>query len=89
MSTQLPLPAQWAQVESRSDARERLADLRRDMQSTREAIRAALVELADRHAIPRRDVAYAMEGYADSLLGDLVYNVERDLERDIEGEDEP
>jgi len=24
-----------------------------------------------------------------TLLGDLVYNVERDLEHDIEGEDEP
>jgi hypothetical protein len=30
-----------------------------------------------------------MEGYADSLLSDVVYNVERAIEHEIEGQTEP
>jgi hypothetical protein len=46
-------------------------------------------ELAAKHAIPKRDVTYAMERYADSLLSDVVYNVERAIEHEIEGQTEP
>jgi hypothetical protein len=55
--------------------RDRLADLHRDVAPTKTKIRAALDELADRHRIPQRDVTYAMDGYADNLLSDVVYNV--------------
>ena len=47
----------------------------------------ALDELAERHGIRASDVANAMEGYADDLLSDAVYNVVRELEREIESED--
>jgi hypothetical protein len=89
MSTQLPLPASWAQFESRRDPRQRLEALQRDVATARARIREALAELAERHGIAKRDVTYAMEGYADNLLGDVVYNVERALEHEIEGETEP
>ncbi|MBV8407999.1 MAG: hypothetical protein JOY64_10250 [Alphaproteobacteria bacterium] len=89
MSTQLPLPASWAQLQSLRDARDRLATLERDVVVARGRIREALDELADRHGIARRDVTYAMEGYADNLLSDVVYNRQRTLEREIEGETEP
>jgi hypothetical protein len=87
MSTQLPLPAEWAQVESRRDPREHLTQLNRDMAATKVAIRSILQQVADRHGISPRDVTYAMDGYADNLLGDLVYNLERELEHEIEKED--
>ena len=87
MGTQLPLPAQWAFArQSRRDPRDRLAALRRDTLDTKAAIRAALDALAERHAIAPRDLAFAM-GHADDLLADAVYSVERELEREIEGED--
>jgi len=43
-----------------------------------------LEELAGRHRIPMRDVPYLMDGYADDMLSDLIYAVERELEREIE-----
>jgi hypothetical protein len=89
MSTQLPLPASWAMFESRRDPRDRLADLQRDVAAAKAKIRGALDQLADRHGILRRDVTYAMEGYADNLQSDVVYNVERNLDREIEGEPQP
>ena len=86
MSTQLPLPASWAVFESRRDPRERLTALHRDMALTRAKIRDALDELAAKHGVSKRDVTYAKEGYADNLLGDVVYNIEgyraRDQRRD-------
>jgi hypothetical protein len=44
--------------------------------------------LAERHRISAIDLAYAMEGYADNLLDDAIYNVKSELEREIET-DEP
>jgi hypothetical protein len=87
MSTQLSLPAQWAMVESRRDPHERLAKLRRDVEGTKASIRAAVQQLADRHGIAPRDVTYAMEGYADSLLSEVVYNLQRKLEHELEEHD--
>ena len=46
-----------------------------------------LDELAAKHGIPRKDVDYAVEGYADDMLSDAIYNVERALERELEKED--
>jgi hypothetical protein len=51
--------------------------------TTKAAIRSALDELATRHGIPRKDVDYAVEGYADDMLSDAIYNVERGLEREL------
>jgi cell division ATPase FtsA len=68
---------------------EHLDALRHDVSETKARIREALDELAERHGIRASDVAYAMEGYADDLLSDAVYNVERELEQEIESEDPP
>ena len=88
MAIQLPFPARWARLESRrSDPRGRLDALHRDMLDAKVAIRAALDELAARHRIPAKDVSYAVEGYVDDMLSDAVFSVERELERELEGED--
>ena len=88
MAIQLPFPARWARLESRrSDSRGRLDALHRDALSTKAAIRSVLDEQADRHGIPRKDIDYAVEGYADDMLSDAIYTVERELERQLEGED--
>jgi hypothetical protein len=88
MAIQLPFPVRWARLESRrGDARGRLDGLRQDVLTTKVAIRSALDELANRHGIPRKDVDYAVEGYADDMLSDAIYNVERALERELENED--
>jgi hypothetical protein len=87
MNTQLPLPARWAIVETRPEPRDHLKTLQRDVAIAKARIREALDELAERHGIRASDVAYAMEGYADDLLSDAVYNVERELEQEIETDD--
>ena len=87
MGTQLPLPARWAFAgQSRRDPRERLAALRRDATETKAAIREALDALAARHGIASKDIEYAMAS-ADDMLADAIYTVERELEREIEGEE--
>jgi hypothetical protein len=88
MAIQLPLPARWAMLESRrGDARGRLDALRRDVLTTKAAIRGVMDELANRHGIPHKDIDYAVEGYADDMLSDAIYNMERGLERELEDED--
>lgn len=87
MGTQLPLPARWAfEGQSRRDPRDRLDALKRDAAETKAAVRDALDALAARHAIAPKDVDYAMAS-ADDMLADAIYNVERALEREIEGEE--
>ncbi|MGZ5904891.1 MAG: hypothetical protein ACXWKQ_06050 [Reyranella sp.] len=87
MGTQLPLPARWAFArQSRRDPGDRLTALRRDATEAKAVIRAALDALATRHDISAKDIDYAM-AHADDLLADAVYNVERELEREIEGEE--
>ena len=88
MAIQLPFPARWALLESRrGDARDKLDSLRRDVLSTKAAIRSALDDLAARYGIARKDIDYAVEGYADDMLSDAIFHVERDLERELEDED--
>jgi hypothetical protein len=87
MVVQLPLPAQWARFESRRNPRDRLDQLHRDALDTKNEIRAALDRLAERHRIAAKDVAYAIDGYADNLLDDTIHNLKRELEREIEDED--
>jgi hypothetical protein len=87
MGTQLPLPARWAFAgQSRRDPRDRLTALQRDKTETRAAIRAALDALASRHEIAAKDIDDAM-AHADDLLADAIYTVERELEREIEGQE--
>jgi hypothetical protein len=43
-----------------------------------------LERLAARHGIEQRDIPYAIDGYADDMLSDLVYGIERDLEHRCE-----
>ena len=85
MDGQLPLPANRAGIlESRPDARDRLEQLRADQRSAKAELREVLERLAERHGISQKDINYAIEGYADDMLSDLVYSVERDLERESE-----
>jgi hypothetical protein len=86
MSTQLRLPAAWAFRESRSDPRNRLNSLRIDTVEAKAKIREVLDALAIKHDIAVKDVTYAM-AYADDMLTDTIYEAERALEREIEGED--
>jgi len=60
--------------------------LLRELDQARGSIRRILDEFADRHGIPRKDVTYAIDNYADHMLSDLIFQVERDLERKIQGE---
>jgi len=87
MLTQLPLPASWAWLAPRREPQERLANLRADLVEAKAKIRTVLDELAERHGVPAKDIDDAM-GYADDMLSDAVYSVERALEHEIE-EQEP
>ena len=40
--------------------------------------------LADKYSISAKDVSYAIDGYADDMLSDLVFGIERDLEHEAE-----
>jgi hypothetical protein len=83
MSSETPQMVSWA-----PPTRERLAALLRELDEARESIRRILDAFADRHGIPRKDVTYAIENYTDHMLSDLVFQLERDLERKIQGEAE-
>ncbi|WP_147153750.1 hypothetical protein [Reyranella soli] len=63
---------------------ERLAELRSDMRETKARLRQVLEALADKHGITAKDVSYAIDGYADDMLSDLVFGIERDLEHETE-----
>jgi hypothetical protein len=86
MQVQLSLPATWARLAPRRDPNDRLAALKTDLVEAKAKIRAALDELAERHGVPSRDIDDAM-GYADDMLSDAVYGVERALEHEIEAQD--
>jgi uncharacterized FlaG/YvyC family protein len=85
MGSQLPLPANRAHTfESRPDAQDRMEQLRTDQRAAKAELREVLERLAERHGISQKDINYAIDGYADDMLSDLVYSVERDLERERE-----
>jgi hypothetical protein len=86
MLVQLPLPATWAWLAPRRDPQEHLAAMKADVLEAKAKIRAALDELAERHGVPAKDIDDAM-GYADDMLSDAVYSVERALEHEIEDQD--
>ncbi len=83
---QLPLPARWARAESRRDPRDRLVALQDDVAGAKAAIKAVMDGVTQRHGITDHDVNDALDGYADDMLSDLVFHVERDLVSEIDGE---
>jgi hypothetical protein len=84
MSIQLPLPAGWVRSFTiLAEARDRLDDLRHDRLEAKAEIRSILDRLAERHRIAPRDVAIEM-GVVDDLLSDLTYEVERELELEVD-----
>jgi hypothetical protein len=48
--------------------------------SDTDVVKCSPQRLAERHGISQKDINYAIDGYADDMLSDLVYSVERDLE---------
>ena len=66
------------------DARERLAELRADMREAKARLREVLEVFAAKYDIPAKDVSYAIEGFADDMLAELTFGVERDLEQAID-----
>jgi len=71
-------------VDANDDPRERLAGLRADMCETKARLREVLEALAAKYDIPAKDVSYAIDGFADHMLAELVFGVERDLEQAID-----
>jgi len=69
-----------------SPPHQRLAELRKDMRETKARLRQVLEALADKYSIPAKDVSYAIDGYADDMLSDLVFGIERDLEHEADRE---
>ena len=86
MGSQFPLPmARRPGVWNRLDPRDRLQQLQADRREAKAQIREVLERLAERHGISQKDISYAIDGYADDMLSDLVYSVESDLEHKSEG----
>jgi hypothetical protein len=56
------------------------------MRETKACVRKVLEALAKKYEIPTKDVSYAIDGYADDMLSDLVFGIERDLEHAAEAE---
>ena len=85
MGSQLLLPAGAPRAfGSQHDPRERLEQLHADRREAKAELRDVLERLAERHGISHKDINYAIDGYADDMLSDLVYSVERDLEHESE-----
>ena len=85
MGSQFRLPiARKPPIQRRLDPRDRLEQLQADQREAKAQIREVLERLAERHGISQKDITYAIDGYADDMLSDLVYSVERDLEHERE-----
>ena len=65
-------------------ADERQAELKADMREAKVRLRAVLEALSAKYDISARDVSYVMDGYADDMLSDLVWGIERDLEQEAD-----
>jgi hypothetical protein len=68
----------------RPAATERLAELKADLREAKARLRDVLEALASKYEIPAKDVSYAIEGFADDMLAELVFGIERDLEQAVE-----
>jgi hypothetical protein len=67
----------WA-FQGGTDTKDRLRQLGADKREARAELRQVLERLAARWGIGHKDITYAVDGYADDMLSDLVYGVERD-----------
>jgi hypothetical protein len=65
---------------------ERLAELNADLREAKARLRQVLEAVADKYDISAKDVTYAIDGYADDMLSDLVFGIQRDLEHAAEAE---
>jgi len=65
---------------------ERLAELNADIREAKARVRRVLEAVADKYGIPAKDVSYAIDGYAEDMLSDLVFGIQRDLEHAAEAE---
>jgi hypothetical protein len=85
MGIQLRLPGlpAFPPLTSR-DPREVLRQLERDKADARVEIRSALDRLAAKHGIKPRAINYVMADYAARMLDDATYEVQRELEFEIE-----
>ena len=63
-----------------------LGRARHDLGEAKARLRQVLEAVADKYDISARDVSYAIDGYADDMLSDLVFGVERDLEHAAEAQ---
>jgi hypothetical protein len=63
---------------------ERLAELQADKREATARLREVLEAMARKYGIPAKDVSYAIDGYADDMLSDLIYGIERELEHEAE-----
>jgi hypothetical protein len=84
VNTHLTQPTTWASLESRRGPREHLEQLLADKREAKAQLREVLEGLAEKHGISQKDVSYAIDGYADDMISDLVYGLERDLEHACE-----
>jgi hypothetical protein len=65
---------------------ERLAELRADLGEAKARLRQVLEAVAAKYDISAKEVSYAIDGYADDMLSDLVFGIERDLEHAAEAD---
>jgi hypothetical protein len=84
MNVQVKPGAASAALDSGLEPSEQLRLLHQDTSEAKAQIREVLERLAARHGIEQRDISYAIDGYADDMLSDLVYGIERDLEHRCE-----
>ena len=63
---------------------EQLAGLQVDKREAVARLRQVLEAIARKYGISAKDVSYAIDGYADDMLSDLVYGLERELEHESE-----
>ena len=82
MRSQFPLPVLGRKpgIASSRDPRDRLEQLQADRREAKAQIREVLERLSEWHGISQKDINYAIDGYADDMLSDLLYSLERDLE---------
>ena len=59
-----------------------MEQLHADRREAKAELREVLERLAERHGISQKDINYAIDGYADDMLSDLIYSVERELEHE-------
>ena len=65
---------------------ERRAELDADLREAKARLRQVLEAVADKYDISAKDVSYAIDGYGDDMLSDLVFGIQRDLEHAAEAE---